>query len=178
MRERVKQFEQMNAAGGAAATAGPPGFATTQFLVSRIEELQEKTNRAASREECTLPDNSLLSHITTQAAQLNALGARHDGVCASVMVQDTRISALEQHATQIQAQLNLCAPSRKGNTLAKYSNHRHLITELVGMHNELQEDSQWEEVYEALTDLQEGVVEEIRDTLTETGPNLCLLHTL
>ena len=38
--------------------------------------------------------------------------------------------------------------------------------ELVGTHNELQEDSQWEEVCDALMDLQEVVVEEPRDTLT------------
>ena len=38
--------------------------------------------------------------------------------------------------------------------------------ELVGTHNELQTDSQWEEVSEALMDLQEVVVEEPRDTLT------------
>ena len=50
--------------------------------------------------------------------------------------------------------------------------------ELVGTHSEVQEDSMWEEVYEALTDLQEGVVEESRDTLTAIGPNLCLLPAL
>ena len=70
----------MSAAASAAAAAGRPGFATTQFLATRIEELQEKIKRAASREECTLADNSLLSHITTQAAQINELGVRHDGV--------------------------------------------------------------------------------------------------
>ena len=35
-----------------------------------------------------------------------------------------------------------------------------------GAHDELQEDSQWEDVYEALTDLQEVVVEEPWETFT------------
>ena len=51
-------------------------------------------------------------------------------------------------------------------TPAEYLFHRHVIMEIVEAHSELQEDFQLEEVYEALMDLREAAVEEIRDTLT------------
>ena len=50
--------------------------------------------------------------------------------------------------------------------MAPLSPHRRLTAKLGEIHDKLQEGSQWEEVYEALTDLQEVVVEEPRDTLT------------
>ena len=66
------------------------------------------------------------------------------------------------------AQLSRCVPSKRGNiqaTPAEYLLHRHITMEIVEAHSELQEDFQLEEVYEALMDLREAAVEEIRDTL-------------
>ena len=51
------------------------------------------------------------------------------------------------------------------STQAEHLLHRHISMEIVEAHSELQEDSQLEEVYEALMDLREDDVEEIRDTL-------------
>ena len=52
------------------------------------------------------------------------------------------------------------------STQAEHLRHRHITMEIVEAHSELQEDSQWEEVYEALMVLREAAVEEIRGTLT------------
>ena len=65
--------------------------------------------------------------------------------------------------------MSRCVHSKRGNipaTPAEYFFHRHITMEIVEAHSELQEDSQLEEVYEALMDLREDAVEEIRDTLT------------
>ena len=98
VRDRINLFEQQAMASGP-AVATTPGIVTTSILGKRIDETEKKI--ANMEETFNLADNSLLAYISTQAARINELGARHDGVFASVMVQDTRVSALEQHATHI-----------------------------------------------------------------------------
>ena len=65
--------------------------------------------------------------------------------------------------------MSRCVHSKRSNiqaTPAEYLFHRHITMEIVEAHSELKEDFQLEEVYEALMDLREAAVEEIRDTLT------------
>ena len=58
------------------------------------------------------------------------------------------------------------AKSLEDSAPAEHLLHRHITMEIVEAHSELQEDFQLEEVYEALMDLREAAVEEMRDTLT------------
>ena len=160
VRERVKQFEQMSAAAGAADAASPPGIATSQAHAKMLDEIAKKIK--TMEETLNLADNSLLAYTSSQAARI-------DDICAAATVQDGRITLWNNTQRRPWAQLSRCVPSKRGNiqvTPAEYLLHRHIIMEIVEAHSELQEDFQLEEVYEALMDLREAAVEEIRDTLT------------
>ena len=91
---------------------------------------------------------------------------RHDGVCAFVVVQDTRVSSLEQHATHILGSVEALHAFQEGNTPAKSLFLQHFITDLMGTRNEPRQDSYWVEASEAPMDRQEDALEEPQGTLT------------
>ena len=92
VRERVRQFEQMTAAAGAADAAGPPGIATSQAHAKMIDEISKKIKNM--EEMFNMADKSLLAYTSSQAARI-------DDSCAAAAVQDWRIAVLEQVSTQI-----------------------------------------------------------------------------
>ena len=91
VRERVRQFEQMSAAAGAADAASPPGIATSQAHAKMLDEIAKKIK--TMEETLNLADNSLLAYTSSQAARI-------DDACAAATVQEGRLAVLEQHATQ------------------------------------------------------------------------------